>query len=745
LVAEFSKKYGILSLALILALIILSLDVSLPLGIAGGVPYVAAILLGLWFPNHSQIIIITLTSVSLTVVGYYLSPEGGISWVVISNRVLAIFAILITGFILYFAKPKSANPTGEDLKPQNENSLGAWNPVKIIGSWSIGVSILILFSVLGLTHFVGKETQSSIALIVHGERIQSAIGQTLSLLQDLETGQRGFILTGNSKYLQPFDVAAKHLQSNILNLQSVLTGSSVQPIHIETLLPLIEEKVSELEETILLRQQQGFDAALLVINTDVGKHVMDQIRVILQIMSDEESAHLKGVEVLVEKLQYYSLIITYFGFLLFVAVSLIIAKRLKEFIDYRRKSESILFVAQQKSQKANVAKSEFLSTMSHEIRTPLNGVLGLAQLLKDTDLDKGQIAQVDTILSSGQTLLAIINDVLDMSKIEAGAVELEERAFSLRDLISTITTPFQSLADDKGLKLIVNCDLSLNYVIKGDPVRLRQILWNLLSNAIKFTEEGHITIKVQVVAQTNEIEEIVPELKDQLIYFSIEDSGAGISSDRVGSIFDAFTQEDNTITRKHGGTGLGLSIVKQLVSLMGGAISVKSQIGEGSNFYVYMPFSNPTHEESENVSKRHEDISIREIRPLKIILAEDNEVNAVIAKSFLEKFGHEVSHVENGKLAVDEAADGWADLILMDIHMPEMNGIDATKAIRLTELGKALPIIGLTAEAFAERHVVFREAGMNDVLTKPFTEQQLADTLVTNRLVEQHSVNQNAE
>lgn len=393
---------------------------------------------------------------------------------------------------------------------------------------------------------------------------------------------------------------------------------------------------------------------------------------------------------------------------------------------------------------ANIAKSNFLSTMSHEIRTPLNGVLSLAQLLKDTDLDQGQVAKVNTILSSGQTLLAIINDVLDMSKIEAGALEFEERAFSLGDLISTITTPFQSLADDKGLKLIVNSDVPSGHVIKGDPVRLRQVLWNLLSNAIKFTETGHVTVKVQTESQANEIKKPLPNPKDQLIYFSVEDSGAGISSDRIDSVFDAFTQEDNSITRKHGGTGLGLSIVSQLIDLMGGTITVKSQLGKGSTFEVNLPFSNPTDEEIKIVSMRRESSSIQAAQSLKILLAEDNEVNAVIAKSFLEKFGHEVKHVENGKLAVDAAGEGWADLILMDVHMPEMNGIDATKLIRKTEKGRSIPIVGLTAEAFAERHVVFMAAGMNDVLTKPFTAQQLADTLAANRLIERRSVPRDA-
>lgn len=402
----------------------------------------------------------------------------------------------------------------------------------------------------------------------------------------------------------------------------------------------------------------------------------------------------------------------------------------------RKKTEAALEMAMAKVEAANLAKSNFLSTMSHEIRTPLNGVLGLAQLLKDTNLDEDQESKVNAILSSGRTLLAIINDVLDISKIEAGAIELESSPFSLASLVSTITKPFQSLADDKGLRLIVKEEGVSNRVVKGDPVRLRQILWNLLSNAIKFTEDGSVTL---TIADADKAPDPNVDTKTYGFHFAVADTGTGIAPDRIDAIFDAFTQEDSTITRKHGGTGLGLSIVKKLTDLMGGTINVVSQIGEGTVFTVYLPFDAATKDEADAISLRKDYNNSQKAESLNVLIAEDNEINALIARSFLEKFGHNVQHAENGKIAVEAAKEGWADLILMDVHMPEMNGIDATKAIRLTKLGKNLPIIALTAEAFAERHVLFKEAGMNGVLTKPFTEQQLADTLAAHRLVERRS------
>lgn len=392
-----------------------------------------------------------------------------------------------------------------------------------------------------------------------------------------------------------------------------------------------------------------------------------------------------------------------------------------------KEAETAARVAMAEAQSANRAKSNFLSTMSHEIRTPLNGVLGLAQLLTNTDLDDDQQKKVNTILSSGHALLAILNDVLDMSRIEAGGLELEEIAFSLRDLISSIATPFQSLADDKGIQLKAINQIETDGILIGDPVRLRQVVWNLLSNAIKFTNNGGVTL---TVAEVSHASSRILNSKDQTVRITVADTGIGISPERLDAIFLPFSQEDSSITRKFGGTGLGLSIVKQLTEMMGGTIDVESDDGDGTRFSVYLPFCMATESQIDALMLRRLHEEIEEIESLKILVAEDNDVNAMIAYAFLQKFGHEVRLAENGRIAVDIARENWADVILMDIHMPEMDGIEATRVIRSTESGSMLPIIGLTAEAFSERHAEFIEAGMDSVLTKPFTEQQLAQILV---------------
>ncbi len=401
-------------------------------------------------------------------------------------------------------------------------------------------------------------------------------------------------------------------------------------------------------------------------------------------------------------------------------------------ISQQKRNETALSAAKEQAEAATRAKSNFLATMSHEIRTPLNGVLGIAQLLNKTHLDHEQQQFVDTILNSGNSLLSIVNDVLDVSKIEAGNIELESVSFSPEEFFQHILWPFNAIAADKGLNFTLTTPAFEDISLQGDTGRVRQILVNLVSNALKFTEKGDVSVTIEEVPANEVNSKLSPNLATTQCYykFSISDTGTGIATDKLDSIFDPFNQEDNSITRKFGGTGLGLSIVKSLVELLNGQISVASEMGAGSCFTVIIPFTRSKMEEKlPPLVHQSTNVAATKNIKAKILVAEDNPVNAAIITAFLENADHEVCHVTDGEKAVTEAKSRWADVIFMDIHMPNMDGIEATKNIRSLAGGATTPIIALTADAFEHSQQEFMDAGMNDVITKPFTETQILDAV----------------
>lgn len=373
----------------------------------------------------------------------------------------------------------------------------------------------------------------------------------------------------------------------------------------------------------------------------------------------------------------------------------------------------------EKAVSATNAKSIFLANMSHEIRTPLNGIIGMTDMLRAGNLTSTQKEYLDIIEVSGNNLLSIINDILDFSKIESGQIEIEQVNLNLRNEIKQVIRLLEIKAEKKSIFIRTEIEEALPEYIIGDPLRIKQVLVNLVNNAIKFTEKGGITISVTQVKRGR---------KNIRVLFRVTDTGIGISGEGMKRLFKSFSQTDISTTRKYGGTGLGLAISKKLVELMSGTIGVESEVDKGSTFWFNCKFRLPTdHEMVAEESK--DDHGSQKSGKLSILLAEDNRINQKVVSLILAKMGHEVEVAENGVKVLDMLRSKKYDLILMDVQMPEMDGIEATERIRKDEIlqDKAvrIPIIALTANALMGDRERFLEAGMDAYLSKPFKPAEL--------------------
>jgi len=372
---------------------------------------------------------------------------------------------------------------------------------------------------------------------------------------------------------------------------------------------------------------------------------------------------------------------------------------------------------------ANRSKSRFLATMSHEIRTPMSGAIGMINLLKTTPLNNEQRLYVDGLSTSTTRLHLLINDVLDFSKIEAGKITLENRAYSLKDSLQEVTTVLGSGAKQQGIEFNYYIDDSVPDTLYGDPFRLSQILLNLAGNAIKFTEKGKVEIKASVINN------------DQLLRIEVIDTGIGISMEQLNTIFDGFTQADSSTTRRFGGTGLGTTISRELVTLMKGKIGVDSTVGKGSNFWFELPINKPGKELMDKQAGNFgllpdSDFAAQTLPTMNILLAEDSEINTLFMTTTLSNAGHKVDAVITGLEALEKLQENKYDIVFMDIHMPEMDGITATKEWRAQEPeDRKTPIIALTANVLEEDRIKCLQAGINEFITKPISPERLNEIL----------------
>jgi len=485
-----------------------------------------------------------------------------------------------------------------------------------------------------------------------------------------------------------------------------------------------------------LQVRENMDRAKAFATTvnDKGKHYIvaflpiknikdEQVAYIISYGEDHELAYLFEV-------YFYILLGT-------ILASLIIIY----FIWEKAKMDRELRISQKKAEAANHAKSRFLANMSHEIRTPMNSIIGRTILALDSDPEPAMKSHLEMVLTSGENLLALINDILDFSKIEAGELSISSKPFYLQDIVVACINSIKILIEekDKNLELRYKIAPDVPAAVKGDDLRLRQILLNLLSNAVKFTDRGHIQVTV---------ERIESDSSSVRLQFHVRDTGIGIEPDKQEYIFDEFTQEDDSVTRMYGGTGLGLAICRQLCHLMDGEIKVHSTPAEGSTFTFSLSFQPCTKEEvAERAStERYSTGPDSPPSPLKLLLVDDNEANRILARMIFERDGHQVMEAHNGLQALHLLTDNHFDAIFMDVQMPEMDGYTATKIIRASEQGKKtdekldpvlaeqlnirlkgshIPIISMTARAMSGDREKCMEVGMDEYISKPFQPVQI--------------------
>lgn len=366
-------------------------------------------------------------------------------------------------------------------------------------------------------------------------------------------------------------------------------------------------------------------------------------------------------------------------------------------------------------------KETFLANMSHELRTPVNGIIGLTNLLRKTPVNDQQNGMLDLLETSSQSLLGVINDVLDISKIEAGKFSIVRSGNNLKHIVKSVYDLLKFKADEKNIEFLLEFDKDLPEYIVVDSLRLNQILMNLLSNAIKFTDRGHVKLKIAVQQKHND------KVK---LKFVIEDSGIGIPSDRLSNIFDSFEQAEDDTTTKYGGTGLGLTIVKKLIELKGGDLTVSSQVGKGSIFNFTNWYDVAAKPKDKAEPKDHKK-PLPPFNNISVLVAEDNLVNQFMLGKILKDWNVTVDMVDNGRKALEKLQQNHYDMILMDTHMPEMSGYQTARAIRVDfdEPKRSIPIISLSAASFDHEQQQALTAGMNDVLAKPFLPYELHDKM----------------
>jgi len=632
---------------------------------------------------------------------------------------------------------------------------------KILVGFSIPLSLTVIIALV--VYFSINNLLATSVWVKHTHVVITGATELEKLMLDMETGERGFLITGEEKFLQPFN-QAKRLWKNKIDALKILVDDN--PTQVQKLERIDQRQKAWFNEAatveIALRRKikEGnvdFSVLQQVITASHGKDIMDNIRADLKQFIAVEEGLIIIREAEAESSSTTTLNIVIFTAMLAMLISLLIALVVSNHIvnnlhklltatkmvikgdhdtqiqsssddEFGQLSDSFnkmtltIKTSTEKQTRATQVKSDFLANMSHEIRTPMSGVLGTLTMLEETGLSPVQDDLVKIIRSCGDGLLVVINDILDLSKLEAGQLTLEKRPFHLAQHINECIFLLDPLASKKGLILKTEIDNNLSDGFTGDIIRIRQVIINLLSNAIKFTASGKIKLRINLEKQEGEL---------SYLLFSVIDQGIGISPVEQQKLFKPFSQVDNSTSRKYGGTGLGLTICQQLIKQMLGVIKVSSEKDKGSTFYFTIPLPTAEISEIENRQKQQSIISTQmaKDKPLAILVVEDNAINQKIALNLFKKLGYQADIAENGLIAIEALNKITYDVVFMDMQMPVMDGIEATQKIIEKWPDKRPKIIAMTANVLLQDQQRCFDAGMDDFIGKPINVEHVVTAL----------------
>ncbi len=536
----------------------------------------------------------------------------------------------------------------------------------------------------------------------------------------VESNVRGVVITERSDHLKNLENEIQNIRLGLKKLD-VYFEDPVTDSLMKLLTNVVERKITHSTKIIRQYEQFGKDSAEQYINQNRGKSMTDSIVLLIDKLTNTRQAFVKAITDNIAEngnkarsrgmfLAIVAAISSIFAFFYIIAIS--------------RKQQKLIAVlneSEKREKESARVKDQFLSNMSHEIRTPLNAILGFTNLLSKTSLSPVQKEYVTYMRSSGQNLQAIVNDILDLSKIEAGMMRIEKTSFHFPDLIMTIDVMFREKAHAKGIVFDCSIDENIPVYLTGDSFRLTQVLTNLLGNAIKFTETGKIELKICLHKKNPE---------RVILVFEVNDTGVGIDQHKLDIIFDRFQQAEMDTTRKFGGTGLGLSIVKQLVLLNDGHIEVNSKPGKGTSFKIFIPFGLEVPKTEEGHFK-NELSTFTHRKKAHILVAEDNEMNQQLVKHLLIEHHFSYEIVSNGDDVLEKLSEKMFDLVLMDIQMPGKDGYETTQLIR-NKLNSDIKVVAMTAYALPGDKEKCLSAGFNDYITKPIREQELINVIYRN-------------